>query len=102
MRITITRIGGFAATVTAGLPPTVVDTDDLPADTATVLADAARDALTEDGRRPAARPTRRVPDAVTYRVEVGDAGRTREMSHADGDDAPAFWRLLDLLGGVSG
>ena len=90
MRVSLTSSGGFAAALSLGRPPRVVDADALPAAEAAQLA-----ALVAAVRQEApAEDDGRARDAVTSTLTVEDAGTTAVLRRSEAAATPAWEELV--------
>ena len=90
MRVSLASAGGFAAALSLGRPPLVVDADALPAaeaaDLAALLAVVRAEVpAADDGR---------ARDAVTTTLTVEDAGTTTVLRRSEVASTPAWEELL--------
>ena len=90
MRVSLATSGGFAAALSLGHPPLVVDAGALPAADAAELAALlaavrAESPAGEDGR---------ARDAVTATLTVDDAGTTTVLRRSEVSSTPAWEALL--------
>jgi hypothetical protein len=93
MKVTLATEGGIAATVLAGLPPRVLDTDTLPeADAAELerLVAAAVPSVAEGTEEPSGLAR----DAMTYSITVEEGGRASVLVQSDTTMSPEFGALL--------
>ena len=90
MRVSLATAGGFAAALSLGRPPRVVDADALPAagaaELAALLAAVREEAPAVDGGR--------ARDAVTTTLTVDDAGTTTVLRRSEAASTPAWEELL--------
>ncbi|MEU3841147.1 protealysin inhibitor emfourin [Streptomyces sp. NPDC028635] len=104
MRVTLATHGGQAAALRLGLPPEVLDTGTLPANTAAELAElvaaasSAADTATGIAAESERPPTpNRARDAMSYTVTLETGGRTTVLTQSDTTMTPEFAALLDWL-----
>ena len=90
MRVSLATAGGFAAALSLGRPPRVVDTDALPAAEAARLAALLAAVRQED---PAA-DDGRSRDAVMTTLTVDDDGTTTVLRRSEVASTPAWEELL--------
>jgi hypothetical protein len=98
MKVTLATHGGLAAAINLGLPPRVVDTDNLtdPAtEELTQLVAAAKEAKLAG--RPAEPGTGHIPDAMSYTITVEDSGHKLVLTASDTTMSREFGALLDWL-----
>jgi hypothetical protein len=99
MKVTLTTHGGLAATINLGLPPRVVNTDDLPEAAAEELADlvaAAKAAEPVKAPADAAGP-RRAPDEMSYTITLEKGDHRVVLTATDTTMSREFSALLDWL-----
>jgi hypothetical protein len=93
MKITLREHGGLAAGIKRSA--TVIDTDTLPKAEAAaadaLLARAKEDAVVAE------QPARRVPDAMSYTIEIEADGRALKLSGSDTNMNPGFAALKEWI-----
>ncbi|MFJ5774265.1 protealysin inhibitor emfourin [Streptomyces sp. NPDC093094] len=94
MKVTLAEHGGQAAAVNLGLPPRVLDSDDLPEAAAAELARLVAEASAEAGEE---QGPGRARDAMSYTITVEDGGRSTVLTRSDTTMTPAFAALLSRL-----
>jgi hypothetical protein len=98
MKITLTTHGGLAATINLGLPPRVVNTDNLPEPAAEELAQLVAAARAAG---PAQAPTeagpRRAPDEISYTITLENGDHRIVLTATDTTMSREFSALLDWL-----
>ena len=95
MKVSLTTRGGMAAGVNLGLPPKVVDTDDLPQSVASELARlvvAAKTAPPPDDEKAG-----RARDPQSYMITIEDGGPPVVLTGSDVAMSPGFIALRDWI-----
>ncbi|WP_069768924.1 protealysin inhibitor emfourin [Streptomyces sp. LUP30] len=98
MKITLRTDGGLAATVLAGLPPQVLDTDTLPRGAAAemhrLVSAAARSVAEAEGT---GEPSSLARDAMSYSITVEEGGHASVLVQSDTTMSTEFAALLRRL-----
>lgn len=98
MKVTLTTHGGLAAAINLGLPPRVVNTDDLSEPAAEELAQLVAAAkAAQSAAAPAEAGPGHVPDAMSYTITVDGNGHQVVLSAMDTTMSREFGALLDWL-----
>lgn len=98
MKVTLTTHGGLAAAINLGLPPRVVNTDNLPAPAAEELAQLVAAAKAAKlAEVPAEAGPGRAPDAMSYTITVDGNGHQVVLAATDTTMSREFGALLDWL-----
>ncbi|MDQ4093079.1 MAG: hypothetical protein M3143_06655 [Actinomycetota bacterium] len=95
MKVTLTTHGGLAAAINLGLPPLVVNTDNLPEPAAEELAQLV--AAAQAAEPPAQAGPRHAPDAMSYTITVDGNGHQVVLAATDTTMSREFGALLDWL-----
>jgi hypothetical protein len=93
MKVTLTTHGGLAAAINLGLPPRVVNTDNLPEPAAEELAQLVAAAKAAE---PAEAPGR-APDEMSYTITVEGSDHQDVLAATDTTMSREFGALLDWL-----
>jgi len=96
MKVTLSKFGGFAAGMRR--PPKVVDATELPPAEVEELQQLVRTAIADPAasKEVAASPGE-ARDAMSYRIEIEDGGRTNVLSASDAVLPASFLALRDWL-----
>lgn len=94
MKVTLTTHGGLAAAINLGLPPRVVNTDNLSAPAAEELV---RLVAAAKAAEPAEAGPGHAPDAMSYTITVDGNGHQLVLAATDTTMSREFGTLLDWL-----
>lgn len=98
MKVTLTTHGGLAAAINLGLPPRVVNTDNLPEPAAAELAQLVAAAkAAEPAEASTEAGPRRAPDAMSYTITVESSDHQHVLAATDTTMSREFSALLDWL-----
>ncbi|MGH3972112.1 MAG: protealysin inhibitor emfourin [Pseudonocardiaceae bacterium] len=98
MKVTLTTHGGLAAAINLGLPPRVVNTENLPEPAAQELAQLLAAAkAAEPAEVPADAGPRHAPDAMSYTITVDGNGHQVVLTATDTTMSREFGDLLNWL-----
>jgi uncharacterized iron-regulated membrane protein len=98
MKVTLTTHGGLAAAINLGLPPRVVNTDNLPEPAAQELAQLVAAAKAAGpAEAPAETGPGHAPDAMSYTITVDRDGHQVVLTATDTTMSREFAALLEWL-----